>query len=660
MKKLLLILICLCTAKGFSQNTCQTALPVTAGAVNYSTLQVGSQIPTPVCTSTTQNSPNKGSWYTYTATATESITVSTDIEGYPKNDTRVHIYTGSCGALVCVAGDDDSGANYTSVVTFNATQGQTYYIAFDNNWTVTNFYFQVTTGVQQSLTLTGSYKICVVDMNGDFLDDLVGVHNNKIHVLYQNQDGTFTSGMLNTPGNITNMPSWSMAAGDYNKDGFNDLVLGGGSGATLLLSNSDGTAFTTAHNTPQYVFSQRTNFIDINNDGNLDVFVCHDVEPNVYFKNNGTGGFTFHQGGLGDVTNGGNYGSIWIDYDNDGDQDLFIAKCRGGNNVAAIDELHRNNGNGTFTNVASTAGFADYHQSWSAAWADFDNDGDMDVMIGASSTSGGSHKLMRNNGDGTFTNVTAGSGYDTFTSLSQEHCAHDFNNDGFVDVFGGGSKIMYNNGNMTFTPATSFAANGAVGDINNDGFLDFLNGSIVKLNPGNNNNWIKLNLKGTTSNSNGIGARVEIYGTWGKQIRDVRSGDGFEFMSSLNPHFGIGAAAAIDKVIVRWPSGIVDTILNPSINQSLLVIEGATLGLGDNSGSAFMVYPNPAKDFIEIQGNNSADITKAQIYDLNGKLVMTLKVENSKISVQGLAKGNYILILQDKDNKQHTQKIVKG
>lgn len=660
MKQLLLTLLCICGAKGFSQNTCQTALPITAGSVNYSTLQVGSQVPTPVCTSGTQNSPNKGAWYTYTATATETVTVSTDIEGYPKNDTRVHIYSGTCGALTCVAGDDDSGANYTSVVTFNVTQGQTYYIAFDNNWTVTNFYFQLTTGVQQSLTLTGSYKICVVDMNGDFLDDLVGVHNNKIHVLYQNADGTFTSAMLTTPGNITNMPSWSMAAGDYNKDGFNDLLLGGGSGATLLLSNNTGTAFTTALNTPEYVFSQRTNFIDIDNDGNLDAFICHDVEPNVYFKNNGMGGFTFHQGGLGDVANGGNYGSIWIDYDNDGDQDLFIAKCRGGNNVAAIDELHRNNGNGTFTNVASTAGFADYHQSWSAAWADFDNDGDMDVMIGASSTTGGSHKLMRNNGDGTFTNVTVGSGYDTFTSLSQEHCAHDFNNDGFVDVFGGGNKIMYNNGNMTFTPVTSFAANGAVGDINNDGFLDFLNGSVIKLNPGNNNNWIKLNLKGTTSNTNGIGARVEIYGAWGKQIRDVRSGDGFEFMSSLNPHFGIGTATIIEKVIVRWPSGIVDTILNPGINQSLFVTEGATLGFGESAGSAFVVYPNPVKDFIEIQGTNTADIAKARVYDLNGKLVMAVKVDNAKISVQGLAKGNYILILQDKNGKQHTQKIVKG
>ncbi|MGV3460603.1 MAG: FG-GAP-like repeat-containing protein [Flavobacterium sp.] len=660
MKQILHILICLCTATGFSQVTCQTAQAITTGTYQV-TLAQNSQTPTPVCAAGTQNTPNRGAWFTYTATQTQGVTVSTDLDGYPKIDTRVHIYSGNCNALVCVAGDDDSGANYTSVVTFNATQGQTYYIAFDNNWTSNGFYFNLTAGTPPpSATLTGTYKICVVDMNGDYLDDLVGIHNNNIHVLYQNADGTFTSAMLPVPGTITNMPSWSMAAGDYNKDGFNDLLLGGGNGATLLLSNNTGTAFTVAHNTPQYVFSQRTNFVDINNDGQLDAFVCHDVAPNVYFKNNGTGGFTFHQGGLGDVSNGGNYGSIWIDFDNDGDQDLFIAKCRGGNNVAAIDELHRNNGNGTFTNIATTAGFADYHQSWSAAWADFDNDGDMDVMIGASSTTGGSHKLMRNDGNGTFTNVTVGSGYDTFTSLSQEHCAHDFNNDGFVDIFGGGSKIMYNNGNMTFTPVQSFATNGAVGDINNDGFLDFLNGSVVKLNPGNNNNWIKLNLKGTTSNSNGIGARVEIYGAWGKQIRDVRSGDGFEFMSSLNPHFGIGTAAAIDKVIIRWPSGVVDTINNPAINQSLFVTEGSTLGLGNTISSAFVVYPNPVKDYIEIQGDNASQIMSAKIYDMNGRLVKSATPESARISAQGLTRGNYILILLDKDGKQHTQKIIKG
>src|SRR5690606_11032842 len=158
-------------------------------------------------------------------------------------------------------------------------------------------------------------------------------------------------------------------------------------------------------------------------------FICHDVQPNVYFLNNGTGGYELEQGGLGDHPDGGNYGSIWVDYDNDGDADLFIAKCRGGGSSAGMNELHRNDGVDGFTEVAclntNTSGMADMLQTWSSAWADYDNDGDMDALVGASSNSNGLHKLMVNNGDGTFSDVTANSGYDTFSSLNIEHIAHD-------------------------------------------------------------------------------------------------------------------------------------------------------------------------------------------------------------------------------------------
>ena len=148
--------------------------------------------------------------------------------------------------------------------------------------------------------------------------------------------------------------------------------------------------------TPEYVFSQRSNFVDINQDGHLDAFVCHDVAPNVYYLNDGTGNLTFYQGGLGDYFSGGNYGSIWIDYDNDRDMDMFIAKC-GGETARRTNQMLTNNGDGTFTENASILGLADPMQTWSSSWADYDNDGDMDVFVGASS---GTHKLMRNNGDG--------------------------------------------------------------------------------------------------------------------------------------------------------------------------------------------------------------------------------------------------------------------
>lgn len=658
MKKITcLIFLCFCSYTAFSQLSCAAALEIAPGQHDVVFPTGSTQIPAPQCMPGAAAA--KGMWYKYTATQLLTATITTFIPGYPSYDTRVHIYEGPCGSLGCITGNDDGGqGGGTSLANFTVIPGKTYYIVFDSRYSSQNFRFEFTLApyipqifTPQNISLTGAFTICAVDMNGDYLDDLVAVNSNHISVMYQTASGFTAPVILPCPGAITHMPGWSMAAGDYNKDGFNDLLMGGHQGATLLLSNSTGTAFTTAHNSPQYVFSQRTNFIDINNDGHLDAFVCHDVQPNVYFKNNGTGGFTFHQGGLGDVSNGGNYGSIWVDYDNDGDSDLFIAKCRGGGSVAAVDELHRNNGDGTFTNVASSANLADSHQSWSSAWADFDNDGDMDAMIGASS---GTHKLMRNN-DGVFSNIVNGSG---LIGTSQEHVAHDFNNDGYVDILSGGNMYQ-NNGNMTFTNKANVTKNGPVGDFNNDGFLDIQTDGIIHMGHDNGNKWIKIHLKGITSNSNGIGARVELYGTWGKQIRDVRSGDGFEFMSSLNTHFGIGTATAIEKVVIKWPSGIVDTVYNPAVKQSLLITEGSTLSVGDHTNSTFMVYPNPVKDFIEIQGDTGLNITNAKIYDMNGRLVKSLAVDGSKISAQGLAKGNYVLILLDKDKKQHTQKIVK-
>src|SRR5690606_32241158 len=128
--------------------------------------------------------------------------------------------------------------------------------------------------------------------------------------------------------------------------------------------------------------------------------------------------------------------------------------------------------------------------------------------------------------------------------------------------------IMFGNGDMTFYPYTYAFTNGSVGDLNNDGFLDIQNEQNVFLNSGNSNNWIKINLQGVQSNSNGIGARVEIYGDWGKQIRDIRSGEGFEFMHTLNAHFGIGTATKIDSIQVKWPSGINDVIYEPNINEA--------------------------------------------------------------------------------------------
>jgi len=681
MKKITFILtLCLFSSWSFAQDTCASALPITAGLHVVAAVN-GTDIPSPICANNgvIAGTNGKGEWYTYTPTQNYTVTISTNItQNNPLVDTRFHVYTGTCGNLTCHAGDDDSGPNYSSVDVFNVTAGTTYIIAFDNRWSSNGFTFQLSEGpfvpttpqritytTQNIATVNSTYNLCVVDMNGDRKDDIAGVSASNLRIHYQGTGGTFTNTDFPITG-TSNMPTWSLAAGDYNKDGYNDLILGGGNAVTFWKSNSTGTAYTN-ETFSQYVFCQRTNFVDLNNDGNLDAFSCHDVDPNVYFMNNGLGVLTFYQSGItpgattmGIHPEGGNYGSIFVDYDNDGDQDLFIAKCRGGSGTAKFNEMHKNNGNGTFADVSVAANLYDPIQTWSSAWADYDNDGDLDIVVGASSTADGNHKYMRNNGDATFTDITSGSGWDTNTSTSIEHVAHDFDNDGFVDVLGGGNKIMFNLGNGTFAPANYNAiAVGGIGDLNDDGFIDFLNGSTIRYAVPNTNNWIKVSLQGIASNSYGIGARVEIYGAFGKQIREIHSGDGFKYMSSLNAHFGIGAATAITQIIIKWPSGTVDTINNPTINTRVNVVEGSTLAVGTFANSEFSVYPNPAKNVLNIKSNDSITMKNASVYDLNGKLILASSIVNDSINVDSLSTGSYILILKDNNEKEYTQKFIK-
>jgi hypothetical protein len=262
-----------------------------------------------------------------------------------------------------------------------------------------------------------------------------------------------------------------------------------------------------------------------------------------------------------------------------------------------------------------------------------------------------------------FVNITNGSGLDLDASDNRDYIAYDFDNDGLIDMMGGGNKIMFNKGNNTFEAVNYPGIDvGAIGDLNNDGFLDILsNSGTVRYAVPNGNNWLKLTTRGISSNRNGIGARIEIHGSWGKQIREVRSGEGFEFGSTLNTHFGLGTATTIDQVIIKWPSGVVDTFTNLNSNQVLNVVEGQTLGNNSYDSFVFTVYPNPVKNIINININttNPVEFNSAVIYDLNGRMVQETKVENKTVNVDTLAKGTYILKLKDEYSREYSQKIIK-
>jgi hypothetical protein len=132
-------------------------------------------------------------------------------------------------------------------------------------------------------------------------------------------------------------------------------------------------------------------------------------------------------------------------------------------------------------------------------------------------------------------------------------------------------------------------------------------------------------------------------------------------MSSLNAHFGLGQATEIETLVVRWPSGIVDTFQNPTINESFSVTEGATLAVNGNSNAVFSIYPNPSKQFlnINIDANSTEVLKSAQIFDLNGRLVMETPLNSSRINIETLQNGTYLLLLKNQNGKGFSQKFIK-
>ncbi len=447
--------------------------------------------------------------------------------------------------------------------------------------------------------------IGIADMNGDGLDDIVRLNQTSTLLIdYQtppldpNFDGS-------TPLSLTGT-QWSICVADYNNDGNADIFTGGAyNGLKVLEANLGGTAYTIT-NIDNGVFLQSSNFADINNDGLVDIFACHDDGISHAYRNTGSG-FVYDPVLINPVStvpsdNSGNYGSVWTDFDNDGDLDLYISKCRLGvsdpGDGRRRNQLFRNNGNNQFTDVAGLVGLLPLGQSWATDFADIDNDGDLDAFIINHDIP---NKLYLNNGSGQFTDITALSGIAGPTAAAgpgiQCHFA-DFDNDGYVDLLytslGGDDALLRNNGDVTFTnfgqflPLPKRMQTAATGDVNNDGFIDIIAGlgdgfnspgvvpDQLLINNANSFNYLKIRLTGVQSNRDGIGARLALYGNWGIQVREVRSGESYGTMHSLTQHFGMGTASVADSLVIRWPSGVVDVIAFPAGNQTLQVTEGSS------------------------------------------------------------------------------------
>ncbi len=456
------------------------------------------------------------------------------------------------------------------------------------------------TNATSPLGLTGfnsGVAMAIADVNHDGLDDIVHLdQGTELRVSLQLVGGGFS-----TPSSFTSVgtsPQWSICVADIDDDGSSEIATGGYYDEVKLAKEGGFTGYTLSNLPGATIFIQGSNFADINDDGYLDFFACHDDAESRIWGNDRNGGFVeadtwidMTNDPVDDEMNSGNYGSVWTDFDMDGDLDLYIAKCRQGVNdpsdVRRINVLFENNGDGTYTENAAAYNLNSGAQSWTVDFADYDNDGDFDCFLTQHDIPS---QLFRNDG-GTFVDVTTSSEINV-GGFPIQGKFEDFDNDGYLDLLIAGTdeQLFLNDGDGTFTEALGlFDANNmesfALGDLNHDGFVDIYGGyaqifnsptttdDAVWMNNGNSNNFITIQLEGVSSNSDGVGALVELHGAWGKQIREVRAGESYGIVNSLSCHFGIGTATAIDSVVVNWPAGGTDVVVAPAINQFLNILE---------------------------------------------------------------------------------------
>ena len=470
------------------------------------------------------------------------------------------------------------------------------------------------------------------------------------NVLYRNNgDGTFVdvtqeAGVGDTGYGV------GVTAADYDNDGDLDIYVTNYGPNVLYRNNGDGTFVDVTREAgvrdPRWGVGCA--FLDYDGDGYLDLYVANYVDfslevraealtpymapggrirkdvtayphpdnfrgaSDVLYRNNGDGTFV-------DVTReadvfnpaGKGMGMACGDYDNDGDVDIYVANDRTPN------FLYRNNGDGTFVDVALMAGVG-YNEdgktesSMGVDFGDYDNDGQLDLIV--PNFQGETCTLYRNEGYGAFGDVSISSGIGAPTRPYVGWGAGflDYDNDGDLDLFIATGHVLDNvelfdastsypqrnflfrnegpDGRYAFTDISAQAGPGlalvkpsrgtAFGDYDRDGDVDILvincNDSISLLrNDGNDlGHWLQVRTVGTRSNRDGIGARITVTAGDRVQIREIKSGSSLYSQSDLWAHFGLGDRTRVDRMEIRWPSGMRQVMEDVAVDQVVTVYEG--------------------------------------------------------------------------------------
>jgi hypothetical protein len=540
----------------------------------------------------------------------------------------------------------------------------------------------------------GPGGISAVDYDNDGLCDLF-IPDGVESKLYRNRgDGTFED--VTDKAGLSGLDGVSVATfADFDNDGFKDLFVSRTFRPNQLFhNNGDGTFedVTASSGLGEDCCTTVAGWADYDNDGFLDLYVgryldarrtipttfyARNGEPNQLYHNNGDGTFTnvTEPAGVGDK--GLCLGVVWGDFDDDGFSDLYVV------NDFGRKTLYRNNGDGTFTDITVKSKTLAYGAGMSASFVDYDNDGKFDfyvthiqsdhawyaeaptvkrymlnclrqgtwrtdmplyfeilrqsgrnfVEVFRQMASG--NTLLRNNGDGTFEDVTA-KAHANPRGWFWGAAFADFDNDGWQDLYAANgwvyneknteieldflnnvvtnqkeyktgvyfdpkhfgrqswhgwerNRYLRNNGDGTFleigrATGTDLLLNSrgvAVADFWNRGAMDIAvaasasRHALLKNEVALKRNWLQVELVGTRSNRDAVGARVTVHANTTLQAREVILGDGYGSQSSLRLHFGLGRQKHADKLTVRWPrSGIEQVFENVAANRVVQITEG--------------------------------------------------------------------------------------
>jgi hypothetical protein len=429
--------------------------------------------------------------------------------------------------------------------------------------------------------------IVSADYDNDGDADLY-ITNLRENILYRNDGDTGFAAVGGEAGEAVATWSTGAAFGDYDRDGDVDLYVAGyaefdpgeiprlGSQwkgvevfvgpmglvpeADRFFRNDEGRFVDITeeaglvHPEPGYGFGVL--FVDCDDDGDADLYVANDSSPNFLYRNDGDG--TFKEVGLQAQVAYGEMGHLqagmgvaWGDYDGDGRPDIFATHFEDDYNT-----LYRNEGEGLFADVAVGVGLgrASFHfVGFGTGFFDHDNDGDLDLLV----ANGHVYPQIERAGSG--------------TRYAQP--------DQLFDNSGRGRFALLLPADGDSLGAARVSRGSAIADYDDDGDLDILvanlndRPALLRNDVGNKQNWLGVKLVGEKSNRDGIGARLRLAAGGRVQIRDIISGS--SFLSSEDPraHFGLGWIKTVDSLEVRWPSGIVQVLKGLRANQYLVVEE---------------------------------------------------------------------------------------